>query len=74
MKIVIELITEKTRQYWNVSQGEKSAIDLTYHEMIGLVTELTVPLEKRCLQWMKTKQQHEQWKQHLEDMMKRNNP
>lgn len=35
---------------------DKSTGQLSFDEMLGVVAQLTVPENKRCLQWLKTKE------------------
>ena len=44
---------------FDVHVDNKSTDQLSFDEMLGVVTQLTVPDNKRCLQWLKTKEQHE---------------
>lgn len=65
MKIQIELIkgdNETIHNGWLVTVGEKYADGLCYEEMLGLVSALTIPESKGMLAWLKTKEQHEAWK------------
>ena len=39
-----------------------STDQLSFDEMLGVVAQLTVPKNKRCLQWLKTKEQHESFR------------
>jgi len=50
---------------FDVIVGDKSTEQLTYDEMLGVITQLTVPDEKRCLRWLKTKEDHEAASAHL---------
>lgn len=50
---------------WKVQQGEKWADWLGYDEMMGVVSALTMPKERPCLQWMRTKEQHEAWERSI---------
>lgn len=34
---------------WTVVQGDKTADDLSYEEMIGVTTALTLPEDRPCL-------------------------
>jgi hypothetical protein len=43
---------------FTVEQGHKAAPELTYDEMLGLISQLTMPSERRCLQWMRPKVGH----------------
>lgn len=47
---------------FDVCVGEKTTDQLTFDEMLGVVAQLTMPSEKRCLQWLKTKEQHDAFK------------
>lgn len=44
---------------FDVQIANKSTDQLSFDEMLGLVAQLTVPENKRGLQWLKTKEQHE---------------
>lgn len=46
---------------WKVQQGEKYADNLSYDEMLGVVVSLTLPEKRPCLNWMRTKEQHEEY-------------
>ena len=43
--------------YFEVFQGDKSSDELSFDEMLGLITSLTIPEHCPCLLWMKTKEQ-----------------
>nr|DAH11123.1 MAG TPA: hypothetical protein [Caudoviricetes sp.] len=45
--------------YFEVFQGNKSSGELSYDEMLGLITSLTMSERRPCLQWMKTKEQRD---------------
>ena len=49
------------KQYNNgcfeVFQVDKSSDELSFDEMLGLITSLTIPEHCPCLLWMKTKEQ-----------------
>lgn len=51
------------KQYNNgcfeVFQGNKSSDELSFDEMLGLITSLTIPEHCPCLLWMKTKEQRD---------------
>lgn len=51
---------------WKVQQGDKYADWLGYDEMMGVVSSLTMPKERPCLHWMRTKEQHELIKRAIE--------
>ena len=55
----MDKITIEAAEYgFKVSQGDKYA-EVGWDEMLGLVAALTMPESRPCLQWMKTKEQHE---------------
>lgn len=59
------IIIEKTeRGTFKVSCGEKWADNLTWEEMIGIVTSITMPEHRPCIQWLWTEEQHKAWKEH----------
>lgn len=45
--------------YFEVFQGDKSSGELSYDEMLGLITSLAMPESRPCLLWMKTKEQRD---------------
>lgn len=45
--------------YFEVFQGDKSSGELSFDEMLGLITSLTIPERCPCLLWMKTKEQRD---------------
>lgn len=51
-KIIIEHSPE---QGWIISQGTKESEKMGWDEMIGLLTSLTLPEPRPCLQWMHEK-------------------
>ncbi len=60
-KIEIELIEESTSERhkgFRVTQGDKYADALGFDEMLGVLVTLTMPEQRPHLQWMKTKEQH----------------
>lgn len=44
---------------FNVVQGDKYSDTLSYDEMLGLVSALTIAKEPNCLRWMQTKEEHD---------------
>ena len=62
MKISIE---EMEQDGWNVIVGDKYTGKLTFEEMIGIVAQLTVPDNRKALQWLRTREQwddDERWR------------
>ena len=52
-------IKQYNNGYFEVFQGDKSSGELSFDEMLGLITSLTIPECCPCLLWMKTKQQRD---------------
>lgn len=44
---------------FNVVQGDRYSDTLSYDEMLGLVSALTIAKEPKCLCWMLTKEEHD---------------
>lgn len=82
MKITVELIQndfpdDAKHNGWCVSVSDKYADGLSYDEALGLLASLIVPEDRRCMQWLKTKEQHETWSAALKkasDNSKREHP
>lgn len=53
------LIKKNDGGSFDVFVEDKYADHLTYDEMLGLISQLTMPEPRRCLFWLKTKEQHE---------------
>jgi len=73
MKLQIEKIGESTFGLWKVTFDDKCADSLGYDEMLGLVASITMPQERPCLQWLKTKEQHQAWRDALESRVEESN-
>jgi hypothetical protein len=72
-KIEIEIEQQAGRgTAFNVYQGDKYADGLAFDEMLGLVAALTMPEQRRQLQWMKTQADHDAWHAHLKGITDRN--
>ena len=48
----MELKIEYKNAGWDVYFDNKIAEHLSYEEMIGLVASITMPTERRCLNWL----------------------
>lgn len=58
-RIIVEPETGRENAgLWRVSYNGKYADKLGYDEMLGLFVAITQPTERRCLQWLKTPEQH----------------
>ena len=44
---------------FTVKQGDKYAEFVTYDEMLGLISQLTMPEERHCKAWMRTQEEHQ---------------
>lgn len=53
------IIKQYNNGYFEVFQGDKSSGELSFDEMLGLITSLTIPECCPCLLWMKTKEQRD---------------
>ena len=47
---------------------------LTYEEMIGLISALTLPEPRPCLQWLRTKEQDDKYEEFLSNVDGRKSP
>ena len=62
-----DIIIKKEGDFgFDVWQGDKHSNHLGYDEMLGLISALTMPKERPCLQWMKTE---EEWKRQFDILM-----
>jgi hypothetical protein len=52
---------------WTVSTEGRTAIGLSYDEMLGLVASITMPESRPCLNWLKTDEQREEERKYFED-------
>lgn len=52
-------IKQYNNGYFEVFQDDKSSGELSFDEMLGLITSLTMPQRCPCLLWMKTKEQRD---------------
>lgn len=59
-KIIIE--TDKDiNNCFTVRQGDRYSDKLTYDEMLGLISVLTMPKERPCLRWMRAEEKWRLW-------------
>lgn len=75
MKIEILLPYKKSdtdfRSGFTVFYDNKMADGLTYEEMLGLISAITIPDNKPCLSWLKTNKQVRSWKKFLHGLFLR---
>ena len=53
-------IKENLDGTFTVRYDRKTAQGLGYDEMIGLITQISMPKERKCLQWLRTKEEIEE--------------
>jgi hypothetical protein len=58
---------------FQVFHDDKRSGLLSYEEMLGLVSAMTIPEERACLQCMQTDEQHDARRARLEGMTKESN-
>lgn len=58
--IIIE-IDKDIKNCFTVRQGDRYNDKLTYDEMLGLISALTMPKERPCLHWMRTEKEWRLW-------------
>lgn len=66
MKIEIESVEED--RMFDVRLGDKTSGPLTFDEMLGLISALTMPEKRPCLCWLKTEEKHKASLIKLEDI------
>lgn len=54
--IIIE-IDKDIKNCFTVRQDDRYNDKLTYDEMLGTISALTMPKERPCLQWMRTEEE-----------------
>lgn len=54
--IIIEIDKDRKNSF-TVRQGDKYSDGLTYEEMLGTISALTMPTERPCIHWMRTEEQ-----------------
>ena len=59
---------------FDIHVGNKSTGPLTFDEMLGIVAQLTVPDTKRCLSWLRTKEQHDEFRKKYRQPLEQHNP
>ena len=58
-------IKENLDGTFTVRYDRKTAQGLGYDEMIGLITQISMPKERKCLQWLRTKEEIEERKREI---------
>ena len=68
-KIIIEIDKDFDNSF-TVRQGDRYCDRLTYDEMLGTVSALTMPEKRPCLHWMRTKEEWCAWHSNIKRAMK----
>lgn len=55
-------------EMFEVLQGNRTSLELSFDEALGLIASLMMPEKRHCLGWMRTKEEH----QKRRDMFKKN--
>jgi hypothetical protein len=53
--------TESVTGMFDVLFEGKTAVGVTYDELLGLVSSITMPERRRCLEWLRTPEQIKAW-------------
>lgn len=71
-KIIIETSKESDNLFDVTLEEEnkesKLADSLTYEEMLGLISSVNMPIERPCLQWLKTDEQIKQYRDYMDNI------
>lgn len=58
-----DIVIKKDGDYgFDVWQGDKHSDHLGFDEMLGLISALTMPENRPCLQWMRTEEEWKRWR------------
>lgn len=58
-----DIVIKKDGDYgFDVWQGDKHSDHLGFDEMLGLISALTMPENRPCLQWMRTEEEWRRWR------------
>lgn len=72
MKITIE-VSKENENLFDVTLEEhnkesKLADRLGYDEMLGLITSITMPEKRPCLQWLKTEEERKKYEDYMKEL------
>lgn len=68
MKIEIESADDAGRTMFDVKVENKTSGPLGFDELLGLISALTMPYGRPCIQWLKTEDEHKASLVKLEDI------
>lgn len=58
-----DIVIKKDGDYgFDVWQGDKHSEHLGFEEMLGLISALTMPENRPCIQWMRTEEEWRRWR------------
>ena len=60
-----EIKITKKGEVFTIVQGNKSAVELTFDEALGLIATIMMPKERYCLRWLKTEEEHKKEEEYL---------
>lgn len=61
-----DIVIKKDGDYgFDVWQGDKHSDHLGFDEMLGLISALTMPGNRPCLQWMRTEEEWRRWRSYV---------
>lgn len=46
-------------EMFEVLQGNRTSLELSFDETLGLIASLIMPKKRHCLGWMQTKEEHQ---------------
>jgi hypothetical protein len=56
---------------FSVRIGDRCAEGLTWEEMLGVVSAATIPRPPRCLTWLRTQAEQDEWQERLKGIAER---
>lgn len=65
-------IKENVDGTFTVRYDNKTAMNICYDEMLGIVSQIAMPSERRCLRWLKSREEIEEIKKHSKAMYSNN--
>nr|DAH52018.1 MAG TPA: hypothetical protein [Caudoviricetes sp.] len=64
-----DIVIKKDGDYgFDVWQGDKHSDHLGFDEMLGLISALTMPENRPCLQWMRTEEEWKRWRSNVHNL------
>jgi hypothetical protein len=66
-----DIIIKKIKYGWDVIVGDAYTGQLTYEEVLGVVASLVIQPSRRCLSWLKTKKEWDNYDKRVKRKIKR---